>query len=118
MDQNSSEILQPDVPFTQENFNGMPYRSLGSSGLRVSNIGLGTWKMGYPEIGDGSRINEKTSFQIFEKAVELGVSFWDTANRYNNASGNSERIIGAWIKCNPSQRRNIILATMLGGLMD
>ena len=118
MDKNSSEILPPEVPFATENFNGMPYRSLGSSGLRVSNLGLGTWKMGYPETGDGSRINEKTAFEIFDKAVELGVSFWDTANRYNNASGNSERIIGAWIKSNPSQRRNIILATKLGGLMD
>lgn len=118
MDHNSSETPQPKIPFTQENFNGMPYRRLGSSGLRVSNIGLGTWKMGYPEKGDESRINEKTSFEIFDRAAELGVSFWDTANRYNNASGNSERVIGAWIKRNASQRRNIILATKLGGCMD
>jgi aryl-alcohol dehydrogenase-like predicted oxidoreductase len=74
--------------------------------------------MGYPERGDESRINEKTSFEIFDRAVELGVSFWDTANRYYNASGNSERVIGAWIKRNASQRRNIILATKLGGCMD
>jgi aryl-alcohol dehydrogenase-like predicted oxidoreductase len=74
--------------------------------------------MGYPEKGDGSRINEKTAFEILDKAVQLGVCFWDTANRYNNASGNSERIIGKWIKQNPSQRRDIILATKLGGCMD
>ncbi len=118
MDHNPKKITQHKIPFTQENFNGMPYRSLGSSGLRVSNVGLGTWKMGYPERGDESRVNENTSFEIFDRAVELGVSFWDTANRYNNASGNSERVIGAWIKRNASQRRNIILATKLGGCMD
>src|ERR1700741_4388410 len=109
MDDKSSSRPSSKVPFMQNKFNGMPYRSLGSSGLRVSNIGLGTWKMGYPDRGDGSRVNEKSSFEIFDRAVELGVCFWDTANRYNNASGNSERVIGAWIKNNASQRRNIIL---------
>lgn len=107
-----------NAPFVTDSFNGMPYRVLGKSGLRVSNIGLGTWKMGYPESGDGSRIDEKSSFQIFDRAVELGVTFWDTANRYNNASGNSERIIGKWFQQNPEQRRNIVLATKMAGTMD
>lgn len=96
----------------------MPYRTLGRSGLKVSDVGLGTWKMGYPETGDGSRIDEKNSFQIFDRAAELGVTFWDTANRYNNASGNSEKLIGSWFKSNPDQRRNIVLATKLSGAMD
>lgn len=107
-----------NAPFVINSFNEMPYRTLGRSGLRVSNIGLGTWKMGYPESGDGSRIDEKSSFQIFDRAVELGVTFWDTANRYNNASGNSERIIGKWFQQNPEQRRNIVLATKMAGTMD
>lgn len=107
-----------NAPFLVNSFNEMPYRALGKSGLKVSNIGLGTWKMGYSELGDGSRINEKTSFQIFDRAIELGVTFWDTANRYNNASGNSERIIGKWLQNNPEQRRNIVLATKMGGTMD
>ncbi len=106
------------LPWTFDEFNGMPYRLLGNSGLRVSNIGLGTWKIGYPETGDGSRVTEKTALKIFDKAVELGVTFWDTANRYNASSGNSERIIGKWFKENPDQRRNIILATKLFGSMD
>ncbi len=106
------------LPWTFDEFNGMPYRLLGDSGLRVSNIGLGTWKIGYPETGDGSRVNEKTAFKIFDRAVELGVTFWDTANRYNASSGNSERIIGKWFKENPEQRRNIVLATKLFGSMD
>jgi aryl-alcohol dehydrogenase-like predicted oxidoreductase len=114
---------QPDtalynLPFQIESFNNMPFRALGSSGLQVPNIGLGTWKIGYPESGDNSRVNESTAFNIFEKAIELGVTFWDTANRYNNSSGNSERIIGKWLKANNSQRRNIILATKVFGAMD
>lgn len=107
-----------NLPFKVNSFNGMPYRRLGNTGLKVSNVGLGTWKIGYPEAGDGSRVDEATAFGIFDLAVELGVTFWDTANRYNNASGNSERIIGKWLKSNPSQRRNIVLATKLSGTMD
>lgn len=105
-------------PFVVKEFNGMPYRTLGKSGLKVSNVGLGTWKMGYPDSGDGSRIAEKEAFGIFDRAIELGVSFWDTANRYNSASGNSERIIGDWFNKNPDQRRNVVLASKMAGTMD
>lgn len=107
-----------NLPFELTEFNGMPYRKLGRSGLKVSNVGLGTWKMGYPETGDASRIDEKTSLQILDRSAELGVTFWDTANRYNNSSGNSERIIGTWFKNNPDQRRNVVLATKMAGAMD
>jgi 1-deoxyxylulose-5-phosphate synthase len=107
-----------NVPFLTDEFNGMPYRRLGRSGLRVSAIGLGTWKFGYPETGDGARVDEETGLAILDRAVELGVTFWDTANRYNNASGNSERIIGTWFKANPDQRRNVVLATKVFGGMD
>ncbi len=107
-----------NVPFTVDEFNGMPYRLLGQSGLRVSNVGLGTWKMGFPETGDGSRVDEKTAYQIFDRALELGVTFWDTANRYNGASGNAERLIGRWLVKNPDQRRNIVIATKCFGGMD
>ena len=106
------------TPFTVDDYQGMPYRFLGGTGLRVSNIGLGTWKIGYPATGDGSRVDEKTAFKLFDKAVEEGVTFWDTANRYNNASGNSERIIGRWLAANPGSRRSIELATKMYGLMD
>ncbi len=106
------------VPYTSDEFHGMPYRWIGRSGLRASAVGLGTWKFGYPETGDGSRVDEKTGFQIFDRALELGVTFWDTANRYNNAAGNSERLIGKWLKANPDQRRNVVIATKIFGGMD
>lgn len=107
-----------NVPWTTDEFNGMPYRLLGRSGLRVSNIGLGTWKVGYPDTGDGARVDANSAMKIFDRAIELGVTHWDTANRYNNASGNSERIIGLWFKANPDQRRNVVLATKMFGGMD
>jgi aryl-alcohol dehydrogenase-like predicted oxidoreductase len=107
-----------NAPFVVNTFNDMPYRTLGKSGLKVSNIGLGTWKMGYPESGDDSRIDENKSLSILDKAIDLGVTFWDTANRYNNASGNCERILGTWFKNNPDQRRNVVLATKMAGTMD
>lgn len=116
INQNNSNFY--NAPFVIDSFNDMPYRNLGKSGLKVSNIGLGTWKMGYPELGDGSRINEETSYKIFDRAIELGVTFWDTANRYNNASGNCETIIGKWFQNNPDQRRNVVLATKMAGTMD
>jgi len=106
------------IPFRTSDFRNMPYRSLGATGLKVSNIGLGTWKMGYPETGDGARTDEKTSLAILDAAWEAGVTFWDTANRYNNSSGNSERIIGKWFAANPEKRRDIVLCTKLCGNMD
>lgn len=94
------------------------YNRMGRSGLMVSEIGLGTWKFGYPERGDGARSDERDSLRILDAAMDLGVTFWDTANRYNNMSGNSERIIGTWLKANPDQRRNVIIATKGHHLMD
>ncbi len=107
-----------NAPWMCDEFNGMPYRALGRSGLRASNVGLGTWKFGLPETGDGARVDEKTAYQIFDRAVELGVTFWDTANRYNAASGNAERLIGRWLTANPDQRRNVVIATKVFGGMD
>lgn len=118
MDHSKPNTALYELPFQFETFNEMPYRRLGSSGFFLPNIGLGTWKVGYPETGDGSRVDEKNAFKIFDRAIELGVTFWDTANRYNNSSGNSERVIGQWLKNNPSQRRNVILATKVFGGMD
>jgi len=96
----------------------MAFNRLGRSGLKVSDIGLGTWKFGYPEQGDGARADEKTSLAILDKAAELGVVFWDTADRYNAGTGNSERIIGTWLAANPNERTNIVLATKCRVIMN
>lgn len=108
-----------NVPFTMtEGPDGTPYRRLGNSGLKASSVGLGAWKFGYPETNDESRTDEATSLNILDRALELGVTFWDTANRYHNASGNSERIIGTWFSHNADRRRDVVLATKVAGGMD
>lgn len=109
---------QPSHGWITDSFNKMPYRPLGNSGLWVSNIGLGTLPFGYPEKKDGSRVGEKGAHEIMDRAVELGVTFWDTANRYTHGTGNTERVIGSWFKRNPEQRRNIVLATKIFAQMD
>lgn len=118
MKRNPSMISLYNVPWLINDFHEMPYLALGSSGLRVSRVGLGTWKFGYPDTGDGARVDPETAFKIFDKAVELGVTFWDTANRYNAASGNSERVIGDWLAQNRDQRNNLVIASKLFGGMD
>jgi 1-deoxyxylulose-5-phosphate synthase len=106
------------VPLDIFKFHDMPFMRLGKSGLWASKVGLGTWKFGRPETGDEARVNQHTAMRIFDRALELGVTFWDTSPRYNNTSGNSERVIGAWFKANPDQRRNIVIATKVYGGMD
>lgn len=106
------------LDFTFDSFRGMPYIPLGHSGLKVGRVGLGTWKVGYPERGDGSRVGRDLAFRILDRAVELGVTFWDTANRYNDSSGNSERVLGEWFRVHPEERRNVVLATKVAGAMD
>jgi 1-deoxyxylulose-5-phosphate synthase len=106
------------APLDIYQYHGMPYLRLGNSGLWASKVGLGTWKFGRPVTGDESRVDQPTALRIFDRALELGVTFWDTAPRYNNASGNSERVIGEWFKANPDQRRNIVIATKVYGGMD
>ena len=105
-------------PYTADSFNSMPYRRLGDSGLWASNVGLGTWKMGYPHTGDGSRVEERTAFRLLDCALEQGVTFWDTANRYNNGTGNAETVLGRWFSLHPARRNDIVLATKVQGGMD
>jgi aryl-alcohol dehydrogenase-like predicted oxidoreductase len=106
------------VPFSTDSFNGMPYIPLGRSGLRVPKVGVGLWKVGFPETGDGARVDEKAAYAVLDRAHAAGACLWDTANRYNNASGNSERVIGGWFRRNPGLRRDVILATKVCGGMD
>lgn len=118
---NSELTPNPDlynVTYVADSYQSMPYRFLGRSGLQGPAIGLGTWKFGYPETGDEARIGPQLAAQILDRAADLGVMFWDTANRYNAASGNSERIIGNWLTAHPDRRRDVVLATKTHGGMD
>ncbi len=92
----------------------MEKRSLGNSSLEVAPIALGGNVFGWT-------IDEKKSFEILDGFVEAGFNLIDTANTYSrwkegNTGGESETIIGNWIK----QRKNrskVIVATKVGGDM-
>jgi len=90
----------------------MKYRKLGAAGVKVSELCLGAMTFG--EADDKSFMHqvgsdEKTSFNVLNRALELGINFVDTADVYGQ-DGLSERIIGAWLE--RDQRRNeIVLAT-------
>lgn len=96
-----------------EEFRGMSCRRVGNSGLFVSAIGLGMWKWGDP-LYDGSRIGDHEGFEVFDRALELGVFHWDTACSYNLGSGNSERVMGRYFASRGrSVREQVVVATKI-----
>jgi len=93
----------------------MEYTRLGRTGLKVSRIGLGC--MSYGAAASGMHqwtLDEDASAPFFRQAVELGVTFWDTANGYQG--GTSEEYVGRAIK-RFSRREEIVLATKVWGKM-
>jgi len=80
----------------------MNYRNLGKSGLKVSQICLGTNNF-------GGQVSEETSIKIINKTLDCGINIIDTANTYT--SGRSEEIIGKAIK---GRRDEVIIATKVG----
>ena len=70
----------------------MRYRTLGQTGLEVSEIGFGAWAIG----GSWGPQNEQDSLAALHRAIDLGVNFIDTAAGYGN--GKSERLIAQVLK--------------------
>ena len=68
----------------------MKYVEVG--GARMSAVGLGTWQFGSREWGYGRDYAENDAAKIVDKALERGISLFDTAEAY--AFGRSERILG------------------------
>ena len=94
-------------------FRGMKCRQVGGSGLWASEVGLGLWKWGDPSY-DGSRVGDHEGFKILDRALELGIFFWDTANSYNWGSGNSERLLGRYFKSRGKRVRDrVVLCTKI-----
>src|SRR6185369_7787016 len=85
-----------------ERINGMHTRELGKSGLSVSAIGLGC--MGMAEFYGPS--DEEQSLATLHRAIEIGVTFWDTADMYG--SGHNERLVGRALV---GRRDKVVLAT-------
>lgn len=86
----------------------MEYTRLGSSGLKVSRVALGCMSFGDAARGVEWMLDEDAAGPIFRQAVELGITFWDTANIY--ARGSSEEIVGRAIR-DFARREDIVLAT-------
>lgn len=82
----------------------MEYRTLGSSGLKVSEISIG---------GDtfGRDIDEHTSLAVIDHALGQGINYIDTADVYGRGGGRSEEIIGKALK---GRRSEVIVATKFG----
>ena len=93
----------------------MNYRRLGRTGLRVSEIGLGTVELGLdygvPVAGEHLRPPEEHAARLLNRALDLGVNFIDTARAY----GASEEIIGRALK---GRRNEYILASKLAPIRE
>ena len=89
----------------------MQYINLGRTGLEVSRLCLGTMNF-------GPHTSEEDSFAIMDRALELGINFFDTANVYGwkIGEGITEQIIGRWL-CQGGRRDQIVLATKVYGKM-
>jgi len=90
----------------------MDYRHLGRLGLKVSPLCLGTMNFG-PET------TEPDSFAIMDRALELGLNFFDTANVYGRSKGvgATETIVGNWFAKGDGRRDKVVIATKVYGEM-
>lgn len=79
----------------------MKYRKLGRSGLKVSEISLGSW------LTYGGYVEKENAVNSIHKAYELGINFFDTANVYER--GEAEKVVGEALKAYP--RDSYVLAT-------
>jgi len=85
---------------------GIQYRRLGGHGVLVSNLCLGTMNF-------GPQASEKDSFAMMDKALELGINFFDTADVYGGEGnrGRTEEIVGRWFAQGGGRREAVVLAT-------
>lgn len=90
----------------------MQYVNLGRTGLKVSRLCLGTMNF-------GPHTTEPDSYAIMDRALELGVNFFDTADVYGwqRGEGVTEQIIGRWFAQGGSRREKTVLATKVYGDM-
>ena len=88
----------------------LEYRNLGETGMRVSEISLGTWALG----GEWGTVGEEDAYAALNRAVDLGVNFIDTADVYGD--GRSEKLIGRLLRDRPQD--GIFVATKAGRRLE
>ncbi|MGC4031035.1 MAG: aldo/keto reductase [Tepidisphaeraceae bacterium] len=91
----------------------MKYTTLGRTGLKVSRLCLGT--MNY-----GPQATEQEGHAQMDKALDLGINFFDTADVYGGKKGEgvTEQIVGRWFAQGGGRRENTIIATKVFGDMN
>jgi 1-deoxyxylulose-5-phosphate synthase len=89
---------------------------LGKTGLKISRLALGCMSYGNPTTPNAHTwaLDDDDAQPFFRQAIEMGVTFWDTANVYQ--AGTSEEVVGRAIK-RYSRREDIVLATKVHGKM-
>jgi len=93
----------------------MNYRRLGRSGLKVSELCLGTMQFGWTA-------DEAAAHQILDRAFDAGLNFIDTADVYSswvegNPGGVAEQMVGNWLARGSVRRQDVIIATKVRGRM-
>jgi aryl-alcohol dehydrogenase-like predicted oxidoreductase len=93
----------------------MEYRNLGRTGIKVSELCLGTMQFGWTA-------DEGESFEVLSASLDAGINFLDTADVYSrwaqgNPGGVAETIIGRWMKNSNIPRDNLVIATKVRGRM-
>ena len=94
----------------------MEQTRLGGTGLKISRLALGCMSYGDPtsERAHEWALADEEAQPFFRQAIELGITFWDTANVYQ--AGTSEEVVGRAIE-RYSRREDIVLATKVHGKM-
>ncbi len=88
----------------------MKYRDFGNSGIKVSEIGFGCWPIGGNGHGNSyGPTSDKSSIDAINKAIDLGLNFFDTADVYGK--GHSEELLGKALR---GKRDRVVLATKVG----
>src|SRR5215216_1147572 len=93
---------------TGERFTSMQKRKLGNSDLEVSVVGLGCNNF-------GGRMDLAATRRVVDKALDLGITLFDTADAYGDPKGGSEECLGQILG---PRRKDIVLATKVGLPMD
>jgi len=89
----------------------MRYVDVDAGGKRISAVGLGTWQFGAKEWGYGADYDNGEAARIVRRALELGVTLFDTAEMYG--FGRSERILGTALKAADADLGHVVVATKI-----
>src|SRR5688572_27922272 len=90
----------------------MNMRPLGRSGLEITPLVFGTNVFGWT-------VDQSTAFRLLDRFVDSGLNAIDTADLYSrwvtgNKGGESEAMIGNWLKASPSRRSQVVLISKVG----